>query len=197
MLNIIFGRRNAGELGEDYILDNRFYFKYNCRDYSFSDPFVKKFIKDIDKADVIVEGALKDEAGYYISVQELSTGCKTLCCLYFDGEYYMFYGTMLGNNCVPYLMEIARNKDISILLEHYMDIPTKYFNEGIVYVNNKVVSEEDYDDLYSAWCEEETRIAEEEESEEIDYSLCREGARAEDENDVDILWCDEEGVEYD
>ena len=78
MLNIIFGRDFCLR---DYILDTRSYFTDFKRPEWFSDPFIQKFIYEIDGSTVLFEEALKDRRGHGISMEWLSTGCKTLCCL--------------------------------------------------------------------------------------------------------------------
>lgn len=148
MLNIIFGRENCKE---DYILDTRIYFRRNKEPFWFEDDFVKSFLKGIDGSEVLFEEALKDKFGHGISTEMMSTGCKTLCSIYHDKENKIFYGSM-GDNCVPYLMEIARRKEVRIFLEHYMDIPKKYFEEGLIYHDGKCLGEYDYDDLFDDWC---------------------------------------------
>ena len=148
MLDVIFGRDFCRE---DYILDTRVYFRKHKKPEWFSDLFVQRFLKDIDKCEVLFEEALKDRWGHGISTEMLSTGSKTLCCIYYDKENKLFYGSAMGDNCVPYLMEISRKKDVRIFLEHYMDISTVYFKEGLVRKDGVVLGEYDYDDAYGDW----------------------------------------------
>lgn len=149
MLNVVFGRNNTGG---NFILDNRVLFKRYKKPEWFEDDFIKSVLKGIDGAEVLFEEALKDRYGHGISTMMISTGSKTLCCIYYnvaEGKY--LNGSMMGKNCVPYLMEIARKRDVYIFLEHYMDIPTEYFEEGLIKVDGKVVGEYDYDDAFSDW----------------------------------------------
>lgn len=151
MLNIVFGRENAPE---GYVLDTRVYFKRHQKLSWFEDPFVQKIAFNIGGNKHVMKNVFEAPNGNLITEDKLPTGCKTLCCIYFEenNEKY-FYGSAMGDNCVTFLMDIARNKNINIFLEHFMDIPGKYFEEGIVYVNHKVVTEWEYEDLYSRWCE--------------------------------------------
>lgn len=148
MLNVIFGRENVGK---PYILDTRIYFRKHSKEFKFKDPFVEEFLKVIDDSEVIAEGALKDFKGDFISVDYMSTGCKTLCSIYYDKNNTIFYGYM-GDNCVPFLMRIAETKDITIFLEHYMNIPSEYFKSGLIYMNGIKLGEYDFDHAYSDWC---------------------------------------------
>lgn len=151
MLNIVFGRENAPE---GYVLDTRIYFKYHQTWEWFEDPFVQKFIFEIGGDKHVMKNVFEAPNGNLITEDKLPTGCKTLCCIYFEEDMKkFFYGSAMGDNCVPFLMNIARKKDVYIFLEHFMDIDSKYFEEGLVYVENRIVTEEEYEDLYAGWCE--------------------------------------------
>lgn len=146
MLNIVFGRENC----EEFNLDSRLTFRQNKKPEWFQDPFVKKFIKAVDGSEVLFDEALKDRWGHGISTEVISTGCKTLCCIYYlDG---WFYGSLMGDNCIPFLLEIARKKDVNIMLEHCMDIPDEDFEKNDIRVNGERVGSREYEDLYAAWC---------------------------------------------
>lgn len=154
MLNIIFGRDNCPT--EDYVLDTRIYFSEYKEPWWFENDLVKKFLKEIDGSEVLFEEALKNYLGHGISTEMMSTGCKTLCCILHDNSGKWFYGSAMGDNCVPFLVEIARKKEVYIFLEHYMEIPTEYFDEGVIRAyNGPVLGEYDYDDLFSDWCVEQ------------------------------------------
>ena len=146
MLNIIFGRENCDEFN----LDSRMIFRQNKKPEWFQDPFVKEFIKAVDGSEVLFEEALKDRWGHGISADVISTGCKTLCCIYYlDG---WFYGSLMGNNCIPFLLRIAKQKNVNIMLEHCMDFSDEDFANNDIYVNGKRVSPSEYEDLYAVWC---------------------------------------------
>lgn len=146
MLNIVFGRENL----EEFELDARLIFRRNKKPEWFQDEFVRQFLKEIDGTTVLFEEALLDYKGRGISTEMISTGCKTLCCIYFlDG---WFYGSLLGDNCIPFLLKIAEKKDVSIMLEHYMDIPDEDFISNDIQVNGSRVNVEEYEDAYCLWC---------------------------------------------
>ena len=146
MLNIVFGRENL----EEFELDARLIFRRNKKPEWFQDEFVRQFLKEIDGTTVLFEEALLDYKGRGISTEMISTGCKTLCCIYFlDG---WFYGSLLGDNCVPFLLKIAKKKDVNIMLEHYMDIPDGDFISNDIRVNGSRVNVEEYEDAYCLWC---------------------------------------------
>ena len=150
MLNIFIGREHY----DDFVLDSRVTFRQNKKPEWFEDDFVKRFLKEVDNTEVLFEEALKDYKGRGISPEMISTGCKTLCCAYFlDGP---IYGTLMGDNCVPFLMEIAKKKDITMMIEHFMEIPDKYFKELKISVQGKPCdSEDEYADRYCEWVDED------------------------------------------
>ncbi len=83
---------------------------------------------------------------------ELSTGTKTLLLLR-NRPGHIYYGSLLGDNCVPFLMELVNGQpgDITLLLEHYMEIPEEY--EGVLKVSGKPVSIFEYEMSIAEWCE--------------------------------------------
>ncbi len=156
MLNVIFGREHAGD---NFVLDARIFFKYNKKPEWFSDPFIKRVLRGIDKCEVLFEEALKDRTGHGISTMMISTGSKTLCCLYFNPDK-VFYGSSMGDNCIPFYMELARSRDISLCFEHYPDISEEYFNEGLLIKDGVVLDEDSFDEAFCDWMAETREIAE-------------------------------------
>lgn len=153
MLYIIWGRENIpNELKNKMIMDSRPYFQYAKRPEWFEDDFVKKFLKDIDNTEVLFEEALKDYRGRGISPLMISTGCKTLCNIYFDvNSEHIFFGSQLGDNCLPYLVEIASKRDVTILLEHFADFPSWCFKETQFFCDGKPVDEKGYEYAFCDW----------------------------------------------
>lgn len=150
MLDVVFGRDNCKD--KNYVLDTRVYFTKNKKPWWFENDFVKKFLKEIDDSEVLFEEALKNRFGHGISTEKMSTGCKTLCCIYYDTLGKTFNGSAMGDNCIPFLMEIARKKDVKVFFEHYPDIDPKYFEEGLIEYQGKKLGEYDFDDLFMDWC---------------------------------------------
>lgn len=149
MINIIFGRENCNQ--SKYIVDSRIYFRRNKKPEWFEDDFVKEFLKAVDNTKVLFEEALLDYRGRGISTEMISSGCKTLCDIYYCEDGSIFNGSMMGNNCIPFLLRIAKNKDFTMVLEHYMDFPPESFNEGVLYCKGELLTQDTYDDAYSDW----------------------------------------------
>lgn len=93
----------------------------------FLDDFVRKVIKTIDKSEVIGTGIsiniYNDVLGNF-PPQNLSSGCKGLILLYQDDV--KINGDRLGDNCIPFLLEIAEQKDITISLSHMPPFPEEF-----------------------------------------------------------------------
>lgn len=106
MLNIVFGRHN---LPKGYVLDTREYFKKEITPAWTAHPLVREFLKDIDGSEVLGDYVLKNRWGIVIAVEKMSTGCKTLCSILFQDKDRYFYGSAMGDNCIPYLMRIAQS----------------------------------------------------------------------------------------
>lgn len=94
---------------------------------------------------------MKDYRGRGISTDKISSGCKTLCDIYFCEDGSIFNGSMMGNNCIPFLLRIAKQKDFTMVLEHYMDFPEDSFNLGCLYFDGRLLNQDSYDDAFSAW----------------------------------------------
>lgn len=150
MLNIVLGRENIDL--RKVCLNSRNHFTRFKQPEWFETDFAKRVIKDIDKAEVLFEEALKNRFGHGMSTEQLSTGTKTLLLLKFVPNW-IYYGTNMGDNCVPYLMELVSesNEDITILLEHFMDFPDEY--EGMLKLDGIPISIENYEHAVATYCE--------------------------------------------
>lgn len=142
MLNIHFGRDNVDM--SQIIMNPLAYFRNHREVDWFNDPFVRGIIKEIDKAEVIRDEAILKENGRGITPEQLAGGTQTLICIYKNPDI-VFYGEPMGDNCVPFLMEIAERYDICLLLEHFMDFREEDY--GCFMVDGKIMS-------YSGYLEE-------------------------------------------
>lgn len=154
MLNVVIGE---SEIPAEYevMVDPRYYFKYRKKPEWFEDEFVKRFLKEVDGTEVLFEEALKDKFGHGISTMMMSTGCKTLCVIYYDTNDKVYYnGSAMGDNCIPFLMEMAEKRDINIFLRHDMhfsdnEMGIDFFKTGLIKIYGKPVdNEDDYYDIF-------------------------------------------------
>ena len=146
MLNFIMGRDNPLIDENDVNFDSDYYFSLRKEPEWFETNFAKRVIKDIDQADVLFEEALKNRFGNGMSTEQLSSGTKTLLLIkHFPDE--IWYASM-GDNCYPFLIEIAKEYEgtITLLLENTPDIPEEAFSDIDIAVNGEVVDAEGFFD---------------------------------------------------
>lgn len=132
MLYIIWGRKNIpNELKHKMIMDSRPYFQYAKRSEWFEDDFVKELLLTVDNTTVLFEEALKDYRGRGIITEMISTGCKTVCCILHNSEK-IFHGSLMGDNCLPFLLRIVEKSDRTVLFEHLARFPEEAFEKGLI-----------------------------------------------------------------
>lgn len=153
MLDIIWGRENVPrELVPITVLNSPYFFYKHKKPEWFATPFVQEVVRTIDKGEVITGEVIRDYKGVSVSTEVLSTGTKTLCCMYFDKDH-IFYGSLLGDNCLPFLIRIAETRDITILLEHYADFAPEDVEKGLIRCNGVILNQYAYDCSFSDWHE--------------------------------------------
>lgn len=134
MLNIYFGDKE----GSKYIYNPDSYFNHWYDPNWLVKDLSKEIIKAVDKSEVIGPNLIQSPVFGAMSPDRLSGGTKTLILIDNDDEH-IFNATHCGNNCAPYLLKIAENKDVTVTLEYIMDFGTdfeiKILNTGNV-VNN-------------------------------------------------------------
>lgn len=134
MLNIYFGDKE----GSKYIYNPDSYFNHWYDPNWLVKDLSKEIIKAVDKSEVIGPNLIQSPVFGAMSPDRLSGGTKTLILIDNDNEH-IFNATHCGNNCAPYLLKIAENKDVTVTLEYIMDFGTdfeiKILNTGNV-VNN-------------------------------------------------------------
>lgn len=141
MLNIIFG-----DFKERCIVEPNSFFNLNKKKEWFNDPYVKKIIKDIDNTIAVKDEYLESPIFGGMSPERLSSGCKCLIMLYkMDG--INIYASRCGDNCSDYILDIAKNKDITITLHHLM-VFNKDFEANILDTGAIVNNRSEYIDEY-------------------------------------------------
>ena len=131
MLNVYFRFYYTPEL--DYVdkPDDDFFALFT-KDW-LNDSFAKTVIKDIDKTEITSELLLYHPKWKYYPPQDLATGTKALLILH--NTAYKVNGDRMGPNCVPYLEQIAAEKDITISLTYQMPLttfPIRCVNDGSI-----------------------------------------------------------------
>ena len=113
MLNIFFGEN------EDSVYNTDVYFDNSYESSWLVDDFAKRVIKTIDKSKVIGANAIDSPFLGVISPEKLSGGTKTLLLIK-NCKDEIFNASTCGDNCAPFILELAENDDITINLEHLM-----------------------------------------------------------------------------
>lgn len=115
MLKIIFGEV------ENTVYHPPTYFDNQYEEEWITDPLSVAMIKDIDKSEVIGVHLIQSPVLGPISTKEISGGVKTLILMAFDKSGRIFNASACGDNCVKWIVEIGRKKDLTINLHHVMD----------------------------------------------------------------------------
>ena len=143
---------------EGFIRDVNAYFGHHLDLKILNDDFVKEVIKDVDKTDVISENLLISPVFGPIPPSKLSGGAKALILMY--AQEKPVWATACGDNCAKWIVEIAKQKDITIILGHRMHFPDVFeavcLDNGekihgdedfvIQYLYTKGYTKEDFDD---------------------------------------------------
>ena len=115
MLKIVFGDI------ENSIYHPPTYFDNQYEDEWITDPLSVAMIKEIDKSEVISAHLIESPVLGLISTKEISGGVKTLMLMAFDESGKIFNGSLCGDNCAKWIVEIAKRKDLTVNLHHVLD----------------------------------------------------------------------------
>ena len=125
MLNIYLGDMPSA------IYNTAVYFKNVYEDSWILDDFAKKVIKKVDSSDVIDVRAIKNPVLGVIPPTELSGGVKTLLLIK-NCPDEVFNASTCGDNCARFILELAKEKDITINLWHIMNFGKAKFSAKIL-----------------------------------------------------------------
>lgn len=113
MLSIIYGDvKNS-------IYNTNVYFKNSYEPEWLESELARKMIKDIDKSDVLSGECINSPVLGQIPPERLSGGVKTLLLILNEPDK-IFNASTCGDNCAKWLLEIGRQKDVTINLRHMM-----------------------------------------------------------------------------
>ncbi len=111
------------------------YFDVNYDEEWFQDAFVKDMMRDVCDATVLPCGVIDIKDYGKVAPTQLSVGVKALILMLKTDR--VVYATVCGDNCAKWIIEIAKKKDVTICLQHYME-----FEEDFIAVcldNNKEI----------------------------------------------------------
>ena len=140
MLNLIYGEVES----DDYIFDPDTFFNNTYEDEWITDELSKRMIRDVDRSEVIGPHLIESPVLGPISQKELSGGVKTLILINNDTEH-IFNGSACGDNCAKWLIEIGKQKDVTVRLGYFMSFGDEPFEAKVVNTNKIVHSAAELD----------------------------------------------------
>lgn len=120
----------TGKFTKDCITQVSEFFDLFKKKEWFEDEFVRKVIKGIDKSEVIKGEYIESPVFGGMPPQYLSSGSKALILMKMQPDLVV-YATRCGNNCAPYLIELATERDVTVMLHHPFRFPD-VFPDGFV-----------------------------------------------------------------
>lgn len=108
------------------------YFDNMYEDEWLTDPLSIEMIEDVDRSKVIGPHLIESPVLGPISPKELSGGVKTLILMAFDENDRVFNASVCGDNCAKWILQIAKQKDLTINLRHIMDFGEEPFAAKIL-----------------------------------------------------------------
>lgn len=114
MLTIIYGDV------ENSIYNTSVYFKNTYEPEWFDSDLAKSIIKDVDDSDVLSSECIKSPVLGQIPPERLSGGVKTLLLMLNEPDK-IFNASTCGDNCAKWILEIGKQRDITINLRHMMN----------------------------------------------------------------------------
>ena len=118
MLNIYFGDM------PEAVYNTSVYFNYTYEDEWLTSDFAKEVIKKIDKSNVLGPHAIESPVLGVIPPENLSGGTEKV-----------FNASTCGDNCAPFILKLAKKKDLTINLRHLMDFGKKKFPVDVKVLN--------------------------------------------------------------
>ena len=113
MLTIIYGDAPQS------VYNTNVFFKNTYEPEWFETDIAKKMIKDVDDSDVLSGECINSPVLGQIPPERLSGGVKTLLLILNEPDR-VFNASTCGDNCAKWLLEIGKQKDVTVNLRHMM-----------------------------------------------------------------------------
>lgn len=126
MLHIFLGDMEGAVYHPPVYFDNRY------EDSWITADLTRAMVRDVDKSEVQSARLIESSVLGPISVRELSGGVKTLILMAFDTSGRVFNASACGDNCAPWILKIAAERDLTINLRHIMDFGSAPFSAQIL-----------------------------------------------------------------
>ena len=114
MLTVIYGDEPRS------IYNTNVYFKNTYESEWLESELAKKMIQDVDDSEVLGGECIKSPVLGQIPPGRLSGGVKTLLLMLNEPDR-IFNASTCGDNCAKWILEIAKQKDLTINLRHMMN----------------------------------------------------------------------------
>lgn len=123
------------------------WFKFNKQKEWFNIPLVKQIILGIDNTVAVKDEYMESPVFGGCSSDRLSTGCKAVILMYVQDR--PVYATKCGDNCSPFILDVAKVKDITICLHHCLtgfdrDFDAMFLETGVITHNEEEYINEYY-----------------------------------------------------
>ena len=139
MLNNIFGD------APNTVYHPPTYFDNTYEDSWLEQPLAKEMVQDIDKSEVVGPHLIESPVLGPVSPKELSGGVKTLILMAFDDSGKIFNASACGDNCAQWIVNIGKEKNLTINLHHVMDFShVEDFRAKILNTGKKVGNYQEY-----------------------------------------------------
>ena len=113
MLTVIYGDVSSS------IYNTSVYFKNTYEPEWLQSDLARAIIRDIDSSEILSGECISSPVLGQIPPERLSGGTKTLLLILNEPEK-IFNASTCGDNCAKWILEIGRQKDITINLRHVM-----------------------------------------------------------------------------
>ncbi len=118
------------------------YFNMHKKRDWFNRQDVKDIILGIDSTIAVKDEYLESPVFGGMSPDRLSRGCKATILLAVLDNPIIYYD--VGDNCAKYVLDIAKQKDIAIILHHCMIFPDEEMEAYMVATDKYVSSRREY-----------------------------------------------------
>ena len=115
MLRIYLGKMEEAIYYPPVYFDNRY------EDEWITEELSVEMIRNVDKSEGVGPHLIESPVLGPISVKEISGGVKTLILMAFDDSGNVFNASACGDNCAKWILNIGKEKDLTINLRHIMD----------------------------------------------------------------------------
>lgn len=113
MLTIVYGDEPRS------IYNTNVYFKNTYEPEWLKTDLAKKIVNDIDHSEILSGECIESPVLGQIPPERLSGGTKTLLLIWNETDK-IFNASTCGDNCAKWILEIGKQKDVTINLRHLM-----------------------------------------------------------------------------